>query len=99
MVAIANGDVITRLAALALLMGLFGFVGALVETLRRKRSLAGRASAGATLAFAIYLGVQFAMLPGFVFSGSYNSLWVGSIIAGSAAAMLGAAVAATTNPE
>jgi hypothetical protein len=96
MILITNGDAIVRLAALALSMGLFGIVGGIVEPARRKRSFAGLAVAGATYAFAIYVAVQFVVLPGASFGAFHVGVWAASVVVGSLASLLGAAIAAST---
>jgi hypothetical protein len=93
---ISRGDAIIRLAALALLSGLFGLICRLLEPERRKRNFGGIAAVGATWAFAIYAGGQFFLFANASLAALHLKIWVISTIVACLAVMVGAAIAETT---
>ena len=87
---ITVGDVVMRLAALALLMGLFGFVIATMRPLLTRRRLAWIAAAGTICAFAVYVIVEAFLVP-------WASSWVDVVFCIAAAVVASLAVMAGVN--
>jgi|KBSMisStandDraft_5_1062788.scaffolds.fasta_scaffold1333450_1 hypothetical protein len=92
---VTNGDVVVRTLLLAVFMGLFGLIYALIDHVRRKRVIALGAAAGFTIAFLIYLLLLSQIMPGYPPS-IFFAFWLVAALVSLLSAGCGAAIAGTT---